>query len=250
MSGHSKWAQIKRQKAVTDTKKGQMFTKLGREITVAAREGGPDPEANYRLRLAIERARDANMPWDNIERAIKRASGAGEVAALEQITYEGYGPGGAALMVEVTTDSRNRAAAEVRNVFTRGGGNLGESGCVVWLFEPRGIIVVQVGDADPEEVALAAIDAGAEDVQIDGRVLEIYTQSSDLSTVRQKLSEMSLMVTSAEMTMRPKTSLPLDEKQSEQLIKLMDRLEELDDVQRVYTNAEFALGTLEKYAGP
>lgn len=249
MSGHSKWAQIKRQKAATDTKKGQMFTKLGREITVAAREGGPDPEANYRLRLAIERARDANMPWDNIERAIKRASGAGEVAALEQIAYEGYGPGGAALMVEVTTDSRNRAAAEVRNVFTRGGGNLGESGCVVWLFEPRGIIVVQVGDADPEEVALAAIDAGAEDVQIDGRVLEIYTQSSDLSTVRQKLSEMPLTVTSAEMTMRPKTSLPLDEKQSEQLIKLMDRLEELDDVQRVYTNAEFALGTLEKYAG-
>lgn len=249
MSGHSKWAQIKRQKAATDTKKGQMFTKLGREITVAAREGGPDPEANYRLRLAIERARDANMPWENIERAIKRASGAGEAATLEQITYEAYGPGGAALIVEVTTDNRNRAAAEVRSVFTRGGGNLGESGCVAWLFDPHGIVVVEVGDADPEEIALMAIDAGAEDVQIDGRVLEIYTQPSDLATVRKKLSEMQLRVTSAEMTMRPKTSLPLDEKQSEQLIKLMDRLEELDDVQRVYTNAEFALGTLEKYAG-
>src|SRR5579884_4292516 len=175
MSGHSKWAQIKHQKAGNDAKRGQLFTKLGREISIAAREGGPDPEANFRLRLAIQHARDANMPSENIERAIKRGSGQLEGANLEEVTYEGYGPGGAAVLVEAMTDNRNRAIAEVRNAFTRGGGNLGEAGSVGWLFEPRGIISIDLDGKDADELALAAIDAGAEDVSNDAESVEVYT---------------------------------------------------------------------------
>ena len=247
MSGHSKWAQIKRQKAATDARKGQTFTKLGREITIAARQGSPDPDANVRLRLAIARAREANMPMENIERAIKRAVGSSEGAALEEISYEGYGPGGAALLVEVTTDNRNRAAAEVRNAFSRGGGNLGESGCVAWLFEPRGIVVVETGDADPDEAALIAIDAGAEDVKTDDGTIEIYTNPSQLEQVRREIERHGLKVVSAESSVVPKTSLTLDEKDAIQLLKLMDRLEELDDVQKVHTNVDFPEDLLERY---
>jgi len=249
MSGHSKWAQIKRQKGANDARKGQTFTKLGREITVAARQGGTDPEANFRLRLAIVKAREANMPTENIERAIKRAAGAGEGATLEEVSYEGYGPGGAALLVEVTTDNRNRAASEVRNAFTRGGGNLGESGCVAWLFEPRGVIVVEVGDADADEIALFAIDAGAEDVKTENGTVEVYTEPTALEQVRREIERRRLKVASAESSMLPKASLTLDEKDALQLLKLMDRLEDLDDVQKVYTNAEFREDLLEKYEG-
>ncbi len=249
MSGHSKWAQIKRQKGANDAKKGQLFTKLGREITIAARSGVPDPDANFRLRLAIGKAREANMPAENIERAIKRAAGAGDGVSIEELSYEGYGPGGAALLVQVATDNRNRAASEVRNAFTRGGGNLGEAGCVAWLFEPRGIITVEPGKADPDEVALTAIDAGADDVQTEDGSVEIYTDPHGLEPVRRKLEEEKLTITSAESTMQPKASLELGEEDSLKLLRLMDRLEELDDVQKVYTNVEFSNDVLEKYEG-
>src|SRR6059058_3335389 len=179
MSGHSKWSQIKRQKGVADARRGQLFTKLGREITVAAREGGADPDANARLRLAVQKAREANMPMDTIERAIKRGAGGGEGAALDEVTYEGYGPGGAAILVEAMTDNRNRSVAEIRNAFTRGGGSLGESGCVAWLFDPRGVIAVDVNGQDPDETALIAIDAGADDVRVEGSSLEVITAPAD-----------------------------------------------------------------------
>ncbi len=248
MSGHSKWAQIKHQKAGNDAKRGQLFTKLGREISIAAREGGPDPEANVRLRLAIQRARDANMPTENIERAIKRGSGQGDGAALEEAVYEGYGPGGAAMLVHVATDNRNRTTAEIRNAFTRGGGNLGESGCVAWLFEPRGVIEVEVDGNDPDELALQAIDAGAEDVQSEGSTVSIYTEPSALDRVRQALAARNIRIASAETTMVPKTTVTTDDETALKVLRLIDRLEELDDVQKVYTNLEIADAVLEQYA--
>lgn len=249
MSGHSKWAQIKRQKATTDARRGQMFTKLGREITVAARAGGGDPEANFRLRLAIQRAREANMPADNIDRAIKRATGGSDAAALEEITYEGYGPGGAAVLIEAMTDNRNRAVSEIRNIFTRAGGSLGESGCVAWLFDPRGIISVDAAGQDPDEVALQAIDAGAEDVKTEDGTVEVYTSPADLDEVRRALEQGHVKVVSAETSMVPKTTIELDSRTAEQVLRLMDKLEELDDVQRVYSNVEFSEEVLEEYAG-
>ncbi len=240
MSGHSKWAQIKRQKSVNDSRRGQMFTKLGREITVAARHGGPDPDGNFRLRLAIQRARDNNMPSETIDRAIKRGSGGSEGVELQEITYEGYGPGGTAIMVEVLTDNRNRSAAELRATFTRAGGNLGETGSVGWQFESRGVITVEASGAEAEAVELAAIDAGAEDVKSEDSIVEITTAPTDLETVRRALAEQHLKITSAELSMVPKTTVDLDDKASEQVLRLLDRLEELDDVQRVYSNAEFS----------
>lgn len=247
MSGHSKWAQIKRQKGANDARKGQLFTKLGREITIAARSGVADPDANFRLRLAIAKAREANMPAENVERAVKRAAGMGEGISIEELSYEGYGPGGAAVLVQVATDNRNRAASDVRNAFTRGGGNLGEAGCVAWLFEPRGVIVVEPGKSDPDEVALEAIDAGADDAETEDGVVDVYTAPQDLEAVRRQLEARKLKITSAESTMVPKTSLDLADDESLKLLKLMDRLEELDDVQKVYTNVSFSNEILEKY---
>jgi YebC/PmpR family DNA-binding regulatory protein len=238
MSGHSKWAQIKHQKAGNDARRGQLFTKLGREITIAAREGGPDPDSNFRLRLAIQHARDANMPSENIERAIKRGSGQLEGANLEEVTYEGYGPGGAAVLVEAMTDNRNRAIAEVRNAFTRGGGNLGEVGCVGWLFEPRGVLTIEANGHDPDELALQAIDAGAEDVQADGNVLEVFTSPADLEKVRRALDALHVKIDNAEATMIPKTTVTADDDTVLKVARLVERLEELDDVQKVYTNLE------------
>lgn len=249
MSGHSKWAQIKRQKGANDAKRGQMFTKLGREIMVAARQGGGDPEANFRLRLAIQKAREANMPLENIERAIKRATGTTDSAALEEIVYEGYGPGGGAILVEAMTDNRNRTVSEIRNVFARNGGSLGEAGCVAWLFEPRGVITIDATGQDPDELALMAIDAGAEDVKTDGTTVEVYTAPSELEAVRDALRERKINVVSAESSMIPKTSLQLDENEASRTLKLMDKLEELDDVQAVHTNVDFPEELLEKYAG-
>lgn len=249
MSGHSKWAQIKRQKGANDARRGQLFTKLGREITVAARNGGGDPAANFRLRLAIQKARDNNMPLENIERAIKRATGATEGAALEEIVYEGYGPSGAAIMVEALTDNRNRTVSEVRSVFTRVGGSLGETGCVSWLFDPKGIVTIDASGKDADEVALMAIDAGAEDVRTEDNSVEVYTAPGDLEAVRQALERNGLTISSAEITMQPKTTVDLEEKDAIQVLKLMDRLEELDDVQRVHSNVDFSADVLEKYAG-
>lgn len=248
MSGHSKWSQIKRQKGVADSKRGQLFTKLGREITIAARDGGGDPNANFRLRLAIQHARESNMPMDNIDRAIKRGTGGGEGAALEEITYEGYGVGGAAIMVEAMTDNRNRAAADVRSLFTRHGGSLGESGCVSWLFDSRGVITIEPGKQDPDDLALMAIDAGAEDVQIEDGSVEVYTEPADLDTVRQALESRKVTITNAEVSMIPKTSLELDAKSTITVMKLMERLEELDDVQRVYSNIEVSEEALAEYS--
>jgi YebC/PmpR family DNA-binding regulatory protein len=237
MSGHSKWAQIKRQKGAADARRGQLFTKLGREIATAAREGA-DPAANSRLRLAIQRARDANMPMDTIDRAIKRAAGGGEGSAYQEVMYEGYGPNGVALLVDVLTDNRNRAAAEIRSVFHRNGGNLGEAGSVRWLFDSKGVVTVETGSADPDEVALVAIDAGAEDVQVDNGVLEVYTEPAQLEEIRGALEQAGVNVVSSESTMLPKTTVPLDQHAAEQTMRLVERLEELDDVQHVYSNSE------------
>ncbi len=248
MSGHSKWSQIKRQKGVTDAKRGQLFTKLGREISVAAREGGPEPDANARLRLAVQRAREANMPMDVIDRAIKRGSGGGDATILEEIVYEGYGPNGAAILIEATTDNRNRTVAEIRNVFTRGGGSLGESGCVAWLFDNRGVISIQPNGADADEITLLAIDAGADDFRVDDDGIEIYTEPSNFEGVRQALEREKVAIANAETAMIPKTTLELEAKDTASVLKLMERLEELDDVQRVYSNLELSEEALKEYA--
>lgn len=251
MGGHSHWSQIKRQKGAADAKRGQLFTKLAREIAVAAREGGSgDPNLNPRLRLAIERARSFNMPMDSIERAIKRGTGQAEGAELQEVLYEGYGPGGIAILVVALTDNRNRAVAEVRTTFARGGGSLGEAGSVVWQFDNRGVITVDASspDVDPEAVALTAIDAGADDVTVSDHLVEVYTSPANLETVRSALEKNGLAITSADLVMVPKSTVPIDEKESVQALRLLDRLEELDDVQRVYSNAEFADAALATYA--
>jgi YebC/PmpR family DNA-binding regulatory protein len=239
MSGHSKWSTIKRQKGAADAKRGQLFTKLGREIAMAAKEGS-EPESNNRLRLAIQRGRDSNMPMDTIDRAIKRGSGSGDAANYSEISYEGYGPGGVAILVETLTDNRNRAAAEVRSTFTRNGGNLGETGSVRWLFDPKGIITAELSGRDPDEISLLAIDAGAEDVEPEGDFLTVVTEQAQLEDVRRALEEGGVRVVSSEHAMIPKTSVQLDERTAEQTLRLMERLEELEDVQSVYSNSEIS----------
>jgi YebC/PmpR family DNA-binding regulatory protein len=254
MSGHSKWAQIRRAKSVNDARRGQIFTRLGREIVVAVREGGSgDPNANFRLRMAVQRARDANMPMENIERTIKRAIGGTEGAALEEITYEGYGPGGTALLVQALTENRNRTVAEVRNAFNRNGGNLGENGCVDWLFESKGILEVELNGQDADELMLEAIDLGADDVdpvEPGDETLTIYTDPSDLEKIRQALEAKKYKVVKAETTLLPKTKIELsDEKVAHQLLRLVDKLEDLDDVQNVSTNADFPEPFAASYEG-
>lgn len=237
MSGHSKWAQIKRAKGANDVKRGQLFTKLGREISVSAREGGADPDGNARLRMAMDRAREANMPMDTIQRAIQRGAGGGEGAMLEEVVYEAYGAGGAALLVEATTDNRNRTVAEIRAALTRGGGSLGESGSVAWNFESRGIIYLQAGPKDdPEELALKAIDAGADDFSVDGTEIEVLTDPAQVDDVRRALAATGAQISSVEVAMVPKTQLELPNDQTAAVLRLVDRLEDLDDVTRVYTN--------------
>jgi YebC/PmpR family DNA-binding regulatory protein len=241
VSGHSKWAQIKRAKGANDVKRGQLFTKLGRELTIASREGGGDPDGNARLRMAIDHAREANMPMDTIQRAIQRGVGGGEGAALEEVVYEAYGAGGAALLIEATTDNRNRTVAEVRATLTRGGGSLGEAGSVAWNFESRGIIVAQTRDkADPEELALKAIDAGADDFSVDGLDVEILTDPTQVDQVRRTLEAGGASVASAEVAMVPKTQIDLPNDQTTAVMRLVERLEDLDDVTRVYTNVHIS----------
>ena len=247
MGGHSHWSQVKRQKGVADVKRGQIFTKLGRELTIAARQGVPDPEANFRLRLAVQRARDANMPSDTIERAIKRGGGGDNSAELIENAYEGYGPGGVAILVEVVTDNRNRAVSEIRAAMTRAGGNLGEAGCVAWLFDNKGVIVAKAADGNGEDIALIAIDAGAEDVEIGDDRLDVYTRAEDLEKVRQALEEQGVAIESAELTKIAKTTVNLGEKEALQALRLLDKLDELDDVQRVHSNAEFSDEALTAY---
>jgi YebC/PmpR family DNA-binding regulatory protein len=248
MSGHSKWKSIKHQKGVADSKRSQVFTKFGHEISVAARQGGPDPDSNPRLRLAIDRAREQNMPKDNIERAIKRATGEGGEATIEEVVYEGYGPGGIAILVHALTDNRNRTVSDVRNVFARAGGNLGEAGSVAWLFETRGVITIDANGLEADDIALRAIDAGADDVQVDAGAVEIYTKPELLEAVRRALSESGVPVASAEISQVPKSTITLDARKAEQALRLLDALDSLDDVQRVASNADFPEEVLAAYA--
>ena len=246
MSGHSKWSSIKHKKGALDAKRGQLFTKLAREITVAAGKGSsPDPAMNAALRLAVQRARDANMPNANIERAIQRAVGGGDGAQLVEATYEGYGPGGTAVLVEAVTDNRNRTVAEVRLAFTRGGGNLAEAGAVSWQFDLRGLLAVSAEVADADEVQLAAIEAGAEDVSVEGGEVEVVTGAGQLEGIRERLAEAGFEVQRAEIARVPQSMVALDEKTGEQMLRLLERLDELDDVSRVYSNADFPAAVLE-----
>jgi YebC/PmpR family DNA-binding regulatory protein len=250
MSGHSKWSTIKRQKGANDAKRGALFTKVAREISVAARLGGGDPDANYRLRLAIEKARSVNMPADNIKRTIDKATGGGDGDQFEEIVYEGYGPGGVAVLVEAQTDNRNRTAADVRAMFTKSGGQLAGSGAVAWQFEPRGLITVGRDGIDPDEVALAAIDAGAEDVDTDDdEAIEIYTSPGDLESIRSALEGSGVAVESAESTMVAKQTVELDANKARQALRLVELLEDLDDVSRVTANFDIPEEVFAEVAG-
>ncbi len=251
MSGHSKWSTIKRQMGAHDAKRGALFTKVAREISVAARQGGGDPDGNYRLRLAIEKARSVNMPADNIKRTIDKATGGGDAEQFEEIVYEGYGPGGVAVLVEAQTDNRNRTAAEVRSIFTKSGGQLAGSGAVAWQFEPRGLITItRTGSVDADEVALAAIDAGAEDVDTDDdEAIEIYTAPTDLERVRVSLEGAGVPVGSAESTMIARQTVELDAAKARQALRLVESLEDLDDVSRVTANFDIPEEVFAEVAG-
>ncbi|WP_298405191.1 YebC/PmpR family DNA-binding transcriptional regulator [uncultured Chloroflexus sp.] len=241
MSGHSKWHTIRRTKGVNDQRRGQLFTKLARDITIATREGGSgDPDMNFRLRLAVEKARANNMPNENIQRAIDRGLGKSNEAALEEIFYEGYGPGGVAILIEAATDNRNRTNSEVRATFNKNGGNPGEPGSVSWMFEQKGLITVDLSATkrDPDELQLIAIDAGADDVVVDDETLEIYCEWTQLNAIRQALLDQGVPISNAEKIMRAKTLIQPDEKDALAALRLIEKLEDLDDVQKVYSNLD------------
>lgn len=250
MSGHSKWSSIKHKKGKIDAKRGQLFTKLARDVTMAAR-GGADPEMNAALRLAVTKAKDANMPNANIDRAIQRGAGGGEADNLEEVTYEGYGPGGTAVIVDVVTDNRNRTVAELRLAFSRGGGNLAENGAVAWQFEARGVISVNTTEQDSDEVQLAAIEAGALDVDVatDGSSVEIYTEPSDTEAVREAITAAGFEVENADLAKVPQNTVELDEKAANAALSLLEKLDDLDDVSKVHSNADFPEAVLEAAAG-
>jgi YebC/PmpR family DNA-binding regulatory protein len=249
MSGHSKWASIKHKKAVVDARRGQHFTKLARAITVAAKEGGGDPEGNAGLALAIQKARDASMPKENIERAIQKGTGAGvDAETWESVMYEGYGPGGVAMLIEALTDNRNRTAADVRHIVGKNGGSLGEPGSVAYLFDKQGVIVVD-GERYGEDDLIVAIDAGAEDIVLDDDVYEVITEPGELATVRDALVGAGIEIESADVTQRPKSRVPLSEDDAAKLMKLIDALEESDDVGAVHANYDVDVEVLERIAG-
>ena len=237
MSGHSKWSTIKRKKGAADTKRGQIFTRIARDITVAAREGGGDPDANFALRLAVDKGRAANMPKDNIERAIQRGLGnTGDGAQLEDISYEVYGPGGSALIVQVLTDNRNRAASEVRRIITRAGANLASAGSVAWMFEKRGIFTIPVKDKSAEELELELIDAGVDDIQQEEEHIEAYVAPEHLRPVREEMQKRHLQIENAEVTLIAKNNAEVSTEDAVKTLQLVEQLEELDDVQKVITN--------------
>ena len=238
MAGHNKWSQIKRKKAANDAKRGKLFTSLIREITVAAREGGGDPEFNPRLRLAIETAKSANMPADNIDRAIKRGTGELEGVTYEEISYEGYGPAGAALYIETLTDNANRTVAEVRHLLSKNGGSLGTSGSVAWQFDRKGQIYVDASRHDEESLLLAVLEAGAEDMEREDDTFVISTDVATLHTVQDALREQGVAIESAELAMVPKTTVEVMGDDARRLVKLLEALDDADDVQKVYTNAD------------
>jgi YebC/PmpR family DNA-binding regulatory protein len=249
MSGHSKWASIKHKKAIVDQRRGQHFTKLARAVTVAAREGGGDPNGNPSLALAIQKARDASMPKDNIERAIAKGTGEGvDADQIETVLYEGYGPGGVALLIEALTDNRNRTGADVRHALSKHGGNLGEPGSVSYLFDKQGVIVVDASRYDEDDL-IVAIDAGAQDIVRDEDVYEIITAPGDLVAVRDALTTAEIEIESADVTQRPKSRVPLDEADASKLMKLIDALEESDDVGAVHANFDVDASVLERIAG-
>jgi YebC/PmpR family DNA-binding regulatory protein len=241
MSGHSKWSSIKHQKGAKDVQRGALFTKLAREISVAVRSGGGgDLEANYRLRLAVQKAKTNNMPNDNIDRSIKKALGEGDGANYDEVIYEGFGPGGAAILVQALTDNRNRTVSEVRSVFAKYGGNMGESGSVGWMFANRGVITINTDGKDPDDVALVAIDAGAADVEDSDGVLEAYTEPQDLKAVEEAIRAGGLEVEEADLRYIAATPVELDDNQTAQALRLIDKLEDLDDVQQVFSNLEIS----------
>jgi len=248
MSGHSKWANIKHRKGAADKKRGMLFTKLARAVTIAAREGGADPDMNFNLRLAVDKARAANMPKDNIERAIARGAGGDKGEQLDRIVYEGYGPAGSAILVAATTDNRNRTVGQVRAAFAKHGGNMGESGSVAWQFAQRGTITIPTGGVDPEELALTAIDAGALDVEVDGDLVTVYTEVSDFQRVKTGLEASGLDTSDSELAMIPNAPVQLEDKQALQVLKFIDVLEELDDVDEVWSNIDFSEEVAEQFA--
>jgi YebC/PmpR family DNA-binding regulatory protein len=239
MSGHSKWATIKHKKAATDAKRGKLFTKLLREITVAARMGGGDPKGNARLRSALLEARSGSVPGDTIDRAIKKGTGELEGESYEEVVYEGYGPGGIAMLVELTTDNRNRTASEIRHVFTRHGGNLGENGCVAWMFERRGYFSIERNAMDEEKFMELALDLGADDVETGDESYEIYTTPEDFHRVQEDLESRKVAVTEKRLVMVPQTTMALEPSRVGQVLRLMEALEDNDDVQNVWANLEF-----------
>lgn len=246
MSGHSKWSSIKHKKALTDAKKGQQFTKMAREITIAAREGGGNPDGNYRLRLAIEKARNVNMPQDNVKRAIQRGTGELGGAQMETLRFEGYGPHGVAVMVETVTDNRNRTSGDIRNLFSRAGGNLGTTGSVGWMFTRQGQIVIDANGHDPDEIGLEAIDLGAADAQVDGKTVDVTTDPAKLESIQEALKKKGYKIDSAEVTMNSSQTVSLNEQSAPAVLKLLDALEEHDDVQSVYSNIDIPADVMER----
>ncbi|MEG6522192.1 YebC/PmpR family DNA-binding transcriptional regulator [Desulfotomaculum sp. 1211_IL3151] len=240
MSGHSKWSTIKRKKAKVDAQRGKIFTRLSKEIIIAARNGGPDPNGNMRLKAAIEKAKVANIPNDNIQRAIQKGAGGGDGANFEEFSYEGYGPGGAAILLNVATDNRNRTAGEVRHILTKYGGNLGETGCVGWMFNEKGMIIIdrQETDLSEDDMMLAALEAGAEDVKAEEDSFEVTTAPADFGAVKAALEEQGLPVADAELTMVPQSTVKLQGDLAEKMNKMIELLEDNDDVQEVFTNFE------------
>jgi YebC/PmpR family DNA-binding regulatory protein len=245
MSGHNKWSTIKHKKGAADAKRGKAFTKIIKEISVAAKLGGGDPVANPRLRTAIDKAKAENMPKDNIERAIKKGAGGMEGVTYEEIIYEGYGPGGVAVLVEVMTDNRNRSVSDIRSIFTKCNGNMGEAGCVAWMFSKKGLILYEK-PVDFEQLFEAAIEAGAEDVAEQDEQFEVTTEPAGFIEVREALETKGFRYANAEITMIPQTLVVLEGKQAENMLKLMDRLEDNDDVQNVYANFDISSEEMEK----
>jgi YebC/PmpR family DNA-binding regulatory protein len=246
MSGHSKWSQIKRKKGATDAKRGQVFTKLIKEITIAARIGGGDPEGNPRLRTAVAAAKAENMPKDNIDRAIKKGTGELEGVSYDEFLYEGYGPGGAAVLIEVMTDNKNRTTAEIRHIFAKSSGNLGEAGCVAWMFDKKGYIVVEKGAVDEERLMEVILDAGADDIQEGEKEFEVVTDPGAFDAVKAALDGAGIQYLLAEVTMHPQSVVQLEGKNAEQMLRLMEQLEDQDDVQKVYANFDIPEGVMEQ----